>query len=146
MSFAFRFQLLRLSLSWRRDGPLYLACSAGVFFGRAMLTLPPLSFFRPRTYPKGYYFYSPQSSSVTKSKMAAATIRLAHPKIENVNTPALQATLYFERLAKKWYSQTGSLITVLEVNLDTKTGEAHSFPNLMKHSKRNVKHPTRLFP
>ena len=39
----------------------------------------------------------------------------------------LQATLYYERLAKKWYSQTGSLITVLEVNLDTKTGEAHSF-------------------
>ena len=56
----------------------------------------------------------------------------------------LQATLYYERLAKKWYSQTGSLITVLEVNLDTKTGEAHSFLNLMKHPKRNVKHPTRL--
>ena len=31
--------------------------------------------FRPRTYPKGYYFYSPQSSSVIKSKMAATTIR-----------------------------------------------------------------------
>ena len=35
----------------------------------------PLSFFRPRTYSKGYYFYSPQYSSVIKSKMAATTIR-----------------------------------------------------------------------
>ena len=39
----------------------------------------PLSFFRPRTYRKGYYFYSPQSSTVIKSKMAATTT-LAHPK------------------------------------------------------------------
>ena len=34
-----------------------------------------LSFFRPRTYRKGYYFYSPQSSTVIKSKMAATTTR-----------------------------------------------------------------------
>ena len=34
----------------------------------------PLSFFRPRTYRKGYYFYSPQSSIVIKSKIAATTI------------------------------------------------------------------------
>ena len=34
----------------------------------------PLSFFRPRTYRKGYYFYSPQSSTIMKSKMAATTI------------------------------------------------------------------------
>jgi len=33
----------------------------------------PLSFFPPYTYPKGYYFYSPQSSSVIKSKMAASS-------------------------------------------------------------------------
>ena len=97
-----------------------IACSAGVFFGRAnafgresaILKLPeerrkwggvkgggereektpsltPLSFFRSRTYPKGYYFYSPQSSTVIKSKMAATGYRLqqyeheqgfAHPK------------------------------------------------------------------
>ena len=39
------------------------------------LPLPlPLSFFPPRTYHKGYYFYSPQSSTVIKSKMAATTI------------------------------------------------------------------------
>ena len=44
----------------------------GVFF---FLPFPsPLSFFRPRTYRKGYYFYSPQSSTVIKSKMAATTI------------------------------------------------------------------------
>ena len=36
---------------------------------------PPLSFFCPHTYPKGYYFYSPQSSTVKKSKMAATTIQ-----------------------------------------------------------------------
>ena len=46
----------------------------------------PLSFFRPRTYCKGYYFYSPQSSIVIKSKMAATTIlrtrtRFRAPKI-----------------------------------------------------------------
>ena len=46
----------------------------------------PLSFFRPRTYRKGYYFYSPQSSTVIKSKMAATTIlrtrtRFHPPKI-----------------------------------------------------------------
>ena len=58
-----------------------LACSAGVFFGRANVLLAkapcwnsrlrresgasiflpspsPLSFFHPSTYPKGYYFYS----------------------------------------------------------------------------------------
>ena len=70
-------------------------------FARAMLKLPPkrggdgasqrergggLSFFRPRTYRKGYYFYSPQSSTVIKSKMAATTIlrtrtRFRPPKI-----------------------------------------------------------------
>ena len=46
--------------------------------GRRIFFLPspsPLSFFRPRTYRKGYYFYSPQSSTVIKSKMAATTIR-----------------------------------------------------------------------
>ena len=46
----------------------------------------PLSFFHPRTYRKGYYFYSPQSSTVIKSKMAATTIlrtrtRFRPPKI-----------------------------------------------------------------
>ena len=34
----------------------------------------PLSFFRPRTYRKGYYFYSPQSYTVIKSKMVATII------------------------------------------------------------------------
>ena len=46
----------------------------------------PVSFFRPRTYRKGYYFYSPQSSTVIKSKMVATTIlrtrsRFRPPKI-----------------------------------------------------------------
>ena len=44
----------------------------------------PLSVFRPHIYPEGYYFHSPQSSSVIKSKMAATTIRtwtsFRHPK------------------------------------------------------------------
>ena len=75
-----------------------LACSAGVFFERAICSRKrhveisrrerrrwgeyfffspppsPLSFFRPCTYRKGYYFYSPQSSTVIKLKMAATTI------------------------------------------------------------------------
>ena len=94
-----------------------VACSAGVFFERAICSRKrhveisrreeemgrvkgsgegagrvfsphpsPLSFFRPRTYRKGYYFYSPQSSTVIKSKMAATTIlrtrkRFRPPKI-----------------------------------------------------------------
>ena len=46
----------------------------------------PLSFFRPRTYRKGYNYYSPQSSTVIKSKMAATTTlrtrtRFRPPKI-----------------------------------------------------------------
>ena len=56
-----------------------------VFFSPLPLPLP-LSFFRPRTYRKGYYFYSPQSSTVIKSKMADTTIlrtrtRFRPPKI-----------------------------------------------------------------
>ena len=55
------------------------------FFFAPPLPLP-LSFFRPRTYRKGYHFYSPQSSTVIKSKMAATTIsrtrtRFRPPKI-----------------------------------------------------------------
>ena len=51
-----------------------------------------LSFFRPRTYRKGYYFYSPQSSTVIKSKMAATTILRTTKKVSPTeNTPALQA-------------------------------------------------------
>ena len=46
------------------------------FFSPLPLNLTsPLPFFRPRTYPKSYYFNSPQSSSVIKSKTAATTIR-----------------------------------------------------------------------
>ena len=37
-----------------------------------------LSFFRPHTYPKGYYFYSPQSTSVITTKMAAWSQRYIH--------------------------------------------------------------------
>ena len=51
-----------------------LACSASAFFGCTIC------------YRKGYYFYSPQSSTVIKSKMAATTIlrtrtRFRPPKI-----------------------------------------------------------------
>ena len=57
--------------------------------GRRIFFLPspsPLFFFRPRTYRKGYYFYSPQSSTVIKSKMATTIIlrtrtRFRPPKI-----------------------------------------------------------------
>ena len=47
---------------------------------------PPFPSFHPRTYCKGYYFYSPQSSPVIKSKMVATTTlrirtRFRPPKI-----------------------------------------------------------------
>ena len=56
------------------------------FFSPLPLPLPlPLSFFRPRTYCKSYYFYSPQSSTVIKSKMRLQQYHeheqgFAHPK------------------------------------------------------------------
>ena len=43
------------------------AFSLSAQFARGIFFLPspcPLSFFRPRTFCKGYYFYSPQSSTV----------------------------------------------------------------------------------
>ena len=64
---------------WARN----LLAKAPYFF---LLSPSPLSFFRSRTYCKEYYFYSPQSSTVIKSKMAATTIlrtriRFRPPKI-----------------------------------------------------------------
>ena len=47
----------------------------------------PLSFFRPRTYRKGYYFYSPQS--FIKSKMAAATILRTRKRMSSRKTKML---------------------------------------------------------
>ena len=115
---------------------LSAACSAGVFFGRAICSpkrhvetsrregemgrvkgagrgrgerrenlyffLPtptPLSFFRLRTYRKGSYFYSPQSSTVIKSKMAATTITNTNKLSPTQNTPALHATLSVSSLS-----------------------------------------------
>ena len=60
-----------------------LACSAGVFFFKRAIcsrkrhvetSRREEEMGRPRTYRKGYYFYSPQTSTVIKSKMAATTI------------------------------------------------------------------------
>ena len=60
----------------RRETPL-LVFSFSFLFSLPLFSPPPSphSFFCPCTYPKGYYFYSPQSSTVIKSKMAATTIR-----------------------------------------------------------------------
>ena len=45
------------------------------------LPLPPFPSFAltPTLRAKAYYFYSPQSSTAIKSKMAATTQRFAHP-------------------------------------------------------------------
>ena len=52
---------------------LCVACSAGVFIGRARMVLIAKAPCCPHTYRKGYYFYSPQSSSVIESKMATSS-------------------------------------------------------------------------
>ena len=58
-----------------------VACRVGVFFGRANVfasekCLAKTSKERRKwEYPMGYYFYSPQSSSGLKSKMAGTTLR-----------------------------------------------------------------------
>ena len=50
--------------------------SAGGGGWQITLTLTlPLPFFRPSIYPKGCYFYSPQSYSAIKSNMEVTTIR-----------------------------------------------------------------------
>ena len=64
--------------------------------GRRIFFLPspsPLSFFRPRTYRKGYYFYSPQSCPVIKSKKGGYNNITNTNKVSPTqNTPVLQAT------------------------------------------------------
>ena len=74
----------------RREEEMGRVKGSGEGAGReSFFSLPssfPFSFFRPRIYRKGYYFYSPQSSAVIKSKMAATTIlrtrtRFRPPKI-----------------------------------------------------------------
>ena len=53
---------------------------------------PPFpSFALAPTYCKGYYFSSPQSSTVIKSKMAATKISNTNKISPTQNTPALQA-------------------------------------------------------
>ena len=78
---------IRSSVCQRTESPQRTMIS-----GRRIFFLPspsPLSFFRPRTYRRNrrcYYFYSPQSSTFIKSKMAATTTlqtrtRFRPPKI-----------------------------------------------------------------
>ena len=73
----------------------------------------PLSFFRPRTYRKGYYFYSPQSSTVIKSKMAATTIlrtrttstrtRFCPPKIRlHCRLPIIKLAIMYLKKISWW--------------------------------------------
>lgn len=52
----------------------------------------PASFFRPRVYPTGYYFYSPLSSSDKKIKDGGygVTNLNKEPSLAPQNTPALQ--------------------------------------------------------
>ena len=74
-----------ITRNWKK-----LACGAGVFFERAICSQ------KRHVETKGYYFYSPQSSTVIKSKMAATTIlrtRTGHTnKVSPTqNIPALQA-------------------------------------------------------
>ena len=81
----------------------------------------PLSFFRPRTYRKGYYFYSPKSSTVIKSKMAATTIlrtrttstrtRFCPPKIRlHCRLPIIKlAIMYLKKIS--WWTHIVAWIT-----------------------------------
>ena len=67
------------------------AFSLGAQFAResAMLKLPE----ERGKYRKCYYFYSPQSSTVIKSKMAATTILRTRTRFPTQNTPVLQANM-----------------------------------------------------
>ena len=95
--------------------------------GRRIFFLPspsPLSFFRPRTYRKGYYFYSPQSSTVIKSKMAATTIlqtqtRFRPPKIRLHCRLSMTRNTYYSNPipgTKKSFEQSPSFCLVLCLN------------------------------
>ena len=89
VQFACENTMLRLPEERRRWGESKGAARGRGERGEKYFFLPspsPLSFFRLRTYRKGYYFYSPQSFIVIKSKMAAATTlptrtRFRPPKI-----------------------------------------------------------------
>ena len=81
---------------------------AGVFF--FLPSSSSVSFFRPHTYRKGYHFYSSQSSTVIKSKMAATAIlwtrtRFCPPKIRLHCRLAL-ATHHFLCQIRRQMSQT----------------------------------------
>ena len=73
-----------------------IACGAGVFFKLNLLAKAPCWNFPKRGgdgASKGYYFYSPESSTVIKSKMAATTILRTRARFRpGKNTPALQAS------------------------------------------------------
>ena len=93
--------------------PAYGVSQKNNDIGQAYFFLPspsPLSFFHPCTYRKGYYFYSPQSSTVIKSKMAATTIlrtrtRFRPPKIR----------LHCRLLFKQTHKVTFHIVTSLGV-------------------------------
>ena len=75
---------------------LKLACSAGVFFGRTNVFARESTILKlPKRGGKdSHYFFSPQSSAVIKSKMAATKTHTDMNKLSPTqNTPALQATL-----------------------------------------------------
>ena len=78
---------------------LILACSAGVFFGcmnvfaQKSTMLKLLKRGGNGVGPKGYNFYSSQSSSVIKSKMADTTTLTFNKLLPTQNMPALQASL-----------------------------------------------------
>ena len=68
---------IRSSVCQRTEFPKRTMISGRRIFSPLPL---PLSFFRPRTYRKGHYFYSPQSSTVIKSISRTRT-RFRSPKI-----------------------------------------------------------------
>ena len=82
------------------------------------------SFFSPRTYRKGYYFYSPQSSTIIKSKMAATTIlqtqtRFRPPKIRLHCRLSMARNAYYSNPipgTKKSFEQLPSFCLVLCLN------------------------------
>ena len=105
----------------------------------------PLSFFRPRTYRKGYYFYSPQSSTVIKSKMAATTIlrtrtRLRSPKIRLHCRLFLQVTRMRKILKICQANLTGRLLPETGRSQSNEPWNAKQTKRIEIHQSRIRKH------
>ena len=96
---------------------------------------------RPRTYLKGYYFYSPQSSTVIKSKMAATTqTTFRPPKIRlhwqaRVDLVLIQPKFPLYYVNHVFFMQTGIFLSIISIRKGKRFVSKQGQPQPHIHSK-----------